>query len=128
MPTTIIDRIPGVPFDAGRPYEEALSIYHKLAKGHPTRLVALIRHWQWLDIDIEGRPPEEIPEDFNPNMMYSSQVMRSSQSYLNTEMWTRSSELKGFTDNCIFESQNSFYIMVGAGTRKTVTPRNILDM
>lgn len=89
MPTTLIDHIPGVPFDAGRPHEEASSIYDQLAKDHPRRLVALIQSWQWLDIDMKGRPSQEIPENFNQNTMYSSQVMRSSQSYLNTEMWTR---------------------------------------
>ena len=34
--------------------------------------------------------------------------------------WVRTSPLVSFTENCIFETKNTVYLLVGKGSRKTI--------
>jgi hypothetical protein len=134
MPTTLIDEIEGIPLNKGCSMEKGFTVFEKLAKERKqnssteSKRIILIQNWQWLDIDLSDYSAEQISDDFNPNMIYAPRITRYTDSDLRPRYFVRSSPLVEFHDDCIFETKNSFYIMGGPGTKKTVTPRIILSI
>jgi hypothetical protein len=113
--------------------EQGFTVFEKLAKerkqniSRDSKRIILIQNWQWLDIDLSDYSAEEISDDFNPNMIYAPRITRYTDSDLRPRYFVRSSPLVELHDDYIFETKNSYYIMGGPGTRKTVTPKIILS-
>jgi len=76
----------------------------------------VLTRWQWLDIIYTPT----IMIGAKPSMMYSTKIFCSSDVFQRKGHIVRSSFLVKFHDNCLFESETSFYILAGNGVRKTV--------
>ncbi|MCW8988123.1 MAG: hypothetical protein OQK75_10720 [Gammaproteobacteria bacterium] len=71
--------------------------------------VYAVKNWIWCDVSIEDNKLEVVKADY---------VLRSNNRQFDVGDWVRTSPIINFTDNCICETSNSFYILVGKGTRK----------
>ena len=114
----------GKNFDAGC-RENQIDKYLNLCKDiEPLKLVCVVKCWQWWDLDV----PQGIKESlFEQSKQYASlinadHILFDQQGRFNEGDWVRTSLLVDFHNNCIFETRNTFYLLVGKGTRKTVDP------
>lgn len=71
--------------------------------------VFAIKNWMWFDIEMDGQQLAIVKADY---------VVRTNNRKFDIGDWVRTSPLVNFMDNCVFETSNSFYILVGKGTRK----------
>lgn len=71
--------------------------------------VFAIKRWVWLDIEMEGQQLAIVKAD---------EVVKTSSRKFDLGDWVRTSPIYRFTDNCVCETLNSFYILVGEGSRK----------
>ena len=71
--------------------------------------VYAVKNWVWMDIEIEEEQLSIVKADY---------VLRSNSRNFDIGDWVRTSPIVNFKDNCICETLNSFYILVGKGSRK----------
>lgn len=71
--------------------------------------VYAVKDWIWYDAEKDGKKVEVVKADY---------VVRSNNRRFDVGDWVRTSPIIDFTHNCICETSNSFYILVGEGTRK----------
>lgn len=76
--------------------------------GHHKNVYA-VKNWMWYDITLGDNKLEIIKADY---------VLRTTSRNFDVGDWVRTSPIHNFTDNCICETSNSFYILVGKGSRK----------
>ena len=78
-------------------------------KSNSTKNIYAVKFWVWLDVEIEGKKLEIVKADY---------VIDTNNRRFDIGDWVRTSPIIGFSHNCICETANSFYILVGKGTRK----------
>ena len=71
--------------------------------------VYAIKDWMWLDLETDDRKVDIVKADY---------ILRTSNIKFDIGDWVRTSPILNFTENCICETSNSFYILVGQGSRK----------
>lgn len=111
----------GDKFNAGC---ETDKIEHYIAVCHsinPDKYVCTVKAWQWWDLDVG----EKLAKLFasagqTPCVIKSDYVIDDQVGRFNKGDWVRSSLLLTFHENCIFETPNTFYLLVGEGTRKSI--------
>jgi hypothetical protein len=91
-------------------------------KNRRPKRVAVLTQWQWLDIIYTPK----IKMGANASMMYSTKIFCSSDVFQKKGHIVRSSFLVKFHDNCLFESETSFYIFMDDGVRKTVPFEDVI--
>jgi hypothetical protein len=83
--------------------------------------VCIIKDWQWWDLDvIENDTAENISFELLPCVIVANYVIDDQAGRYNKGDWVRSSYLKKLHQNCLFETSNTFYLLVGEGTRKAL--------
>lgn len=92
---------------------------HEILPGKKRRVVA---YWQWWDIQTGTA---KLPEQYLPVMLYADHVLQDESGQFRPGNWVRSMFLLKLHANCIFETDNTFYIMVGRGSRKDVDIKTI---
>ncbi|VAW82622.1 hypothetical protein MNBD_GAMMA12-572 [hydrothermal vent metagenome] len=103
------------------------SVMWKLAETlTPGKKIRSIRNWQWWYITF----PEgvDVPEYLSPSMVYSDNLIADSSGILYAGNWVRSTLLLNFHKECLFETENSFYLLVGKGTQKTVDAKTAFSL
>ncbi len=114
----------GEDFDAGCMENEIDKYLDLCKKLEPLKLVCVVKRWQWWDLDV----PQDIKKSlFEQTKQYASlinanHILLDQQGRFNEGDWVRTSLLVNFHQGCIFETKNTFYLLVGEGTRKTVDP------
>ena len=71
--------------------------------------VYAVKNWVWMDIEIEEEKLSIVKADY---------VLRSNSRNFDIGDWVRTSPIVNFKDNCFCVTSNSFYILVGKGSRK----------
>ena len=71
--------------------------------------VYAVKNWMWMDIEIEEKKFSIVKADY---------VLRSNSRNFDIGDWVRTSPIVQFIEDCICETSNSFYILVGEGSRK----------
>jgi hypothetical protein len=97
--------------------EEAVARARERFPGKP---FCLVRDWIWIDMSMPDAVRAELERTARqPAMLYAHQVILDSAWRFAPGDWVRSSFLVAFTDDCFFETENSVYVLLGNGVRKT---------
>ncbi|MGB4074763.1 DUF6957 family protein [Pseudomonas sp.] len=82
-----------------------------------------VRQWIIVDLDIsDDKKALVIEQGFQPFLLYAHIVVTDSARRFSPGDWVRSTLLVDLKNNCLFETQNSVYILLGGGSRKTAEP------
>tara|TARA_R100000789_G_scaffold99847_2_gene107681 strand:+ start:1286 stop:1684 length:399 start_codon:yes stop_codon:yes gene_type:complete len=96
--------------------EEAIELIHERFSGLP---YCLVRHWIWIDLDVPDAIREElIRTQRQPVMLYAHEVVYDSLGRFNRGDWARSTPLLTFAEECLFQTRNTVYMLLGPGERK----------
>jgi len=95
--------------DFGCHQDEIDSIWIKVTGSAEYKSVFAIEDWMWMDLEMEGQQLAIIK---------ANSVVRTSNRKFDLGDWVRTSPIIRFSDNCVCETFNSFYILVGKGSRK----------
>lgn len=80
--------------------------------------VIAVTHWMWFDILLIDN---DLVADRKENaIIKADNIIRLNTCRFEVGDWVRTSLLVKFYDNCLFETENTIYILVGQGTRKLV--------
>ncbi len=82
----------------------------------PDKPWCLVRNWV-----IYGLPEESFTayagRGLKPEMVYADFIVYDKQHRWSVGQWVRSSPLKSFTHECLFETENTVYVLLGEGYR-----------
>jgi len=111
--------------DYGCGEEKINEMLIKAQKIDPYKKIRVIKEWQWWDLQFyDNEMANEIlkRENFEPSIIYSHYLISDSSGEFRQGYNVKTTILKKFhkDTNCIFETKNTFYIMVGNGVRKKV--------
>ncbi|MDP2562774.1 hypothetical protein [Psychrobium sp. 1_MG-2023] len=85
------------------------------------KYICTVKHWQWWDLDIEGDQKELFGKTGQSQCVIKADYVIDDQlGRFNEGDWVRTSLLQTFHENCIFETANTFYLLVGKGTRRKI--------
>jgi hypothetical protein len=86
----------------------------------PSKPFCLVRDWIWIDLTMPDSVRAALERSARqPVMLYAHQVVLDSRCRFSPGDWVRSTPLVAFTDDCFFETENSVYVLLGNGVRKT---------
>lgn len=117
----------GEPMQGGNlTLQEAIEQGQAFAKYMPYRIV---RDWIWADLNVDEKIVKDLEtRDLQPVMVYAHEVMYDSSQRFEPGNWVRTTPLIKFTPPCFFETQNTVYILVGEGKRKTTSIQAIMSI
>lgn len=95
--------------DFGCHQDELDSMWIKVTGSSEYKSVFAVEDWMWLDLEMEGQQLAIIK---------ANNVVRTSNRKFDLGDWVRTSPIIRISDNCVCETFNSFYILVGKGSRK----------
>lgn len=97
-----------------------IALAQELCPGKP---YCSVRQWILVDLDISDDKKALVTEHgFQPILLYAHTVVTDSARRFSPGDWVRSTLLVERKSNCLFETQNSVYILLGTGSRKTAEP------
>jgi hypothetical protein len=114
----------GDSFDLGCAESEIDNMLQKANDIFPGKKRRVVADWQWWDVLIPDN--SKLPDQYLPAILYASNVLQDESYRFREGDWVRSTFLLKMHSNCIFETDNTFYIMVGKGTRKMVDVKTIM--
>lgn len=106
---------PGTPMDFGcdeQDYDEVMARCNQIDCNKP---VCVVANWTWWDLVIEG-----LEETEKVSLVKADKILFDEFDRFPVFGWVRTSPLVTTHHDCIFETKNTFYILVGSGTRKEV--------
>ena len=95
--------------DFGCHQNELDNVWLKVSGMARYKSVFAVKNWMWFDMEMDGQQLAIVKADH---------VVRTSNRKFDIGDWVRTSPLVNFMDKCVFETSNSYYILVGKGTRK----------
>jgi len=107
---------PGTPIDFGcdeTDYDEMMTRCQQI---DGNKSVCVVTNWTWWDIvtgKVKGAEPICIVK--------ADKILYDELKRFPIGGWVRTSQLIATYHSCIFETKNTFYILVGSGTRKEVS-------
>ncbi len=112
----------GDTFDAGCD-ESDIDLYKK--KGRellPYKSVCVVKNWMWWDLEVTEQHKQLLKKNGQHAVLVKADTVIDDEAgrFLPGD-WVRSSPLVNFTENCIFETGNTVYLLVGKGSRKTIS-------
>ena len=97
-----------------------IALAQELCPGKP---YCSVRQWILVDLDISDDKKALVTEQgFQPILLYAHTVVTDSARRFLPGDWVRSTLLIELKSNYLFETQNSVYILLGAGSRKAAEP------
>jgi hypothetical protein len=117
---------PGAPFDIGCDVNKSKSIFDDWASRDLTKKVRAVQDWCWWDLIIPN--DVDLPDKSKPAIIYAKYLMLDSSHFFQLGSWVRTTLLVELHQGFVFETRNTFYILVGPGTRKTVEIEKYLQV
>jgi len=97
-----------------------VTLAQELCPGKP---YCSVRQWILVDLDISDDKKALVTnQGFQPVLLYAHTVVTDSAHRFAAGDWVRSTLLIDLKSNCLFETRNSVYILLGAGSRKAADP------
>ena len=114
----------GSPCDLGCSMSKA-RVYKERAY-HQNRLkkACIVAEWVWMDIrmkDIKKSWLNEILDEIHPSFLVVKRVIEDDAERFKENTYMRTSMLVCFHPSCIFETENTSYILAGSGKRCTIS-------
>lgn len=111
----------GTPFDAGcdeKDIERYVATCRELVSD---KKLCVVKNWQWSDLELTEQYKQLFQQaGQQPALIKADTIIDDEAGRFPPNGWVRTSPLTRFTENCIFETLNTAYLLVGQGTRKTV--------
>lgn len=82
----------------------------------PDKPWCLVRDWVIFDVTPE-RLADDVARGLQPTRMYADSIVLDLQHRWEAGEWVCSSSLKSFTQGCLFETENTVYVLLGDGYR-----------
>ncbi len=111
---------PGAPTDFGCASDELNEMIEKCRSINEHSYYCAVTDWFIWDI--------QVPENFEVQsvmLVYANTIIDDEAGRFPTGGWVRSTAVKSINDNCIFSTRNTHYILVGPGTRKSVSVKDV---
>ena len=103
--------------------EEALSFARK---HFPHGSFCLVRNWLWLDLDAPKAIHQNLAaSQLQPAIIYADTVIYDSERRWDVGDFVRTSPLHHFTDDFLFRTLNTAYLLLGPGQRKRTSIENV---
>lgn len=97
-----------------------IALAQELCPGKP---YCSVRRWVLIDLDIsDAKKAQVIEQGVQPILLYAHTVVTDSARRFAPGDWVRSTLLVELKNGCLFETNNSVYILLGGGSRKAATP------
>ena len=132
--TQMIEPLQALINESGEPCDFGLSIDNQTdaidqAKRISSKPYCLVSNWMWWDLECTPKVADMVREHgFEPSIIYSHHVIVDEKMRFPTGGFARSTLLQSFTRNAFFETQNTMYVLMGKGTRKTVKREHALSI
>lgn len=105
---------------------DGLRVYEKYYSDKP---YCLVKKWSLIELDVDQEDLEMIEQaGSQPILLYSSHVLYDSLDRFDKGNWVRSTLMVRFIDECLFETQNTVYILIGDGKRKNADPSVVMSI
>lgn len=92
------------------------------AKSFPGKAFCIVRKWILIDLTVTPDEKEKLTNlSLLPMTVFAHEVVLDSQGRFQPNMWVRSNFGRSFTEGCIFETNNTVYLLCGPGQRKEAT-------
>ena len=96
-----------------------IALAQKLYPGKP---YCSVRQWILVDLDISDDKKALVAEQgFRPILLYAHAVVNDSACRFSPGDWVRSTLLVDLKSNCLFETRNSVYILLGVAADRKLT-------
>ena len=88
----------------------------------PYKPVCVVNNWMWWDLEVTDQHEQLLKQNGQQAALIKADtVIDDEAGRLRPGDWVRSSPLVSFSENCIFETQNTVYLLVGKGSRKRIS-------
>jgi hypothetical protein len=92
------------------------------AKSFPGKAFCIVRKWILIDLTVTPDEKEKLTNlGLLPATLFAHEVVLHSKGRFEPSMWVRSYFGKSFTEGCLFETNNTVYLLWGPGQRKEAT-------
>ena len=89
------------------------------AKAFPGKAFCVVRQWILIDLTVNPDEKEKLTGlGLLPATLFAHEVVLDSKSRFQPSMWVRSNFGVSFTEGYMFETNNTVYLLLGAGKRK----------
>jgi hypothetical protein len=127
IPYQYIEEVQSTVLTAGDPIdigckESKIEKYKSLAREiNPGKPITVVSGWIWLDLEVNAEQFEAaISLGYAPAVLNINNVIYDDRKKFKNGTWVCTSLLKQFHSPALFETKNTFYILVGVGSRKAV--------
>lgn len=98
-------------------FDDAIALYQTISD----KPYCVVQDWVWWDLDCSVAMLNEVKnQNCLPAMIKTNFVIFDQAGRFSTGDWVRTGLLKRFHHNVFFETENTVYILIGEGTRRTI--------
>lgn len=88
-------------------------------KTFPGKAFCVVRQWILIDLTVNSDEKEKLTGlGLLPATMYAHEVVFDSRNRFQPSMWVRSNFGISYTQDCMFETKSTIYLLWGSGSRK----------
>lgn len=89
------------------------------AKAFPGKAFCVVRQWILIDLSVNSDEKEKLAGlGLLPATLFAHEIVLDSKGRFQPTMWVRSNFGKSFTEDCMFETKSTVYLLLGAGLKK----------
>lgn len=96
----------------GLPAKEYQQFIKKIKTRFPNKPYCAVQGWIWIDFDF---PEDERYSKLSGSYIWASNIIEDEAMRFPVGGWVMSTPLATLHENCIFETRNTLYILVGPG-------------
>jgi hypothetical protein len=99
------------------------------AKIFPGKAFCVVRQWILIDLIVTSEEQEKLTRHgLLPATLYAHEVVLDSRGRFQPRMWVRSDFGVSFIYECMFETKNTVYLLLGGGQKKEATVDTAFSM
>ncbi|PKH14652.1 hypothetical protein BI292_05235 [Pseudomonas sp. 43NM1] len=92
------------------------------AKTFPGKAFCVVRQWILINLTVTPAEKEKLTGlGLLPATLFAHEVVLDSKGRFQPQMWVRSNFGKSFTEDCMFETKSTVYLLLGSGLRKNAS-------
>ena len=85
----------------------------------PAKAFCVVKQWILIDLTVNPAEKEKLSRlGLLPATLFAHEIVLDSRGRFQPGMWVRSNFGVSFTEGCVFETNNTVYLLLGPGLRK----------